>query len=1039
MTTALTTQEEMQLDKLVADAERNRKEAQQFAIEAGSLLTATTNRLCEYKDRGFFKRCWYAISGKQGELERANVEDLAKMQKFAWAYLMKLQEQNLIEAKAIAVIRNNLKDLQFEVGELHDMISQIVKKFDARVTRLEEVSALHDWIIHIQANEGKFDKSRPAICLMQILFDYLSVLRANNIKFDAIERREDLQFAFQHFNIDPTIDYTIEGFITELATEVIDFGIDNFKKIVQIQVGEKVVPYEDLLKSVAGTGFNAFYKFVIKMDGMKDVLQFLDRNKVDEVVKGVLQKTLSNGEVRYSTMELGREIIGGSLVVHDVFSDEVKEVGNNLSRESSGGGFDIESLLSSYVTVSSHAFLSTNPSKEEKQTYLESFALIYAGIGGYSDSSYVSALAKLFECETSVERIKLLSQTPQRIDVPAVIRALSAVDKRKYMWCVDAMFVGQENGVINDKVKAVVLSMCKALGLAQNELAPVLDDVNKLVAGNDPKSIFDAIKNVHRFSDAWRTIVEFKRISMKGAFGDLSQRIMDASLKTMHQTFEVTSFITNDLSFNLFEASDYQIVSHRDERVKDFNRLRDSIASVFSEFEDLVKEFNEVRAAFGTKYIDCPLDISGIKCDDATNIENENWDDNLQNAIDDLNAAIDKVSTGLELFGEQLDLYEEGKFTESAIENRETNAANAKAKREAEDNAQKTLEIQEGGLAIRLRAEYEKLTGLPFEHDNIKSVCSFSGQWFVLTYKDGLWKSCDGKDWQKVELPEEFGSCSLDTVASVNSTLIVYDNWSQQFCFSSDGTTFLLGMFPSDVKDFRVFSCDGAWVLFTQATTEYAYKKGSGFFASDETGTYNINRYFVAESLDGDWQELKEFSLRSGDYIQADSFAIFGENMFGVSSVDSFYTENMHIQKRTARLLYAFDKDGWQVASYDSKLLKFMGDSDQMLLDAKFFRWKGVYICLTNDHALHSEDGRSWVEGSGKIRCGGCTKLVELDAYLVAFHYDNSAYLTADGKDYSLIKLDHVSDKIASNGREALTVETDKNKGGVFLMRISRV
>ena len=121
----MTVDEQKQLEKLIVDAERNKSDAQRLALDAGKLLTITSDRLNDYKDRGFFKRCWYKISGKQGSLDRANQGDLISMQKFAWAYLVKLQEQNILEAQAIAVIRNNLKDIQTEVSEIHDMISEI--------------------------------------------------------------------------------------------------------------------------------------------------------------------------------------------------------------------------------------------------------------------------------------------------------------------------------------------------------------------------------------------------------------------------------------------------------------------------------------------------------------------------------------------------------------------------------------------------------------------------------------------------------------------------------------------------------------------------------------------------------------------------------------------------------------------------------------------------------------------------------------------------------------------------------------------------
>jgi dephospho-CoA kinase len=151
--TSLTVQEEKHLNELVANAERNKAEAQKLALDAGKLLTITADRFNEYKDKGFFKRCWYTISGKRGELERANKHDLIEMQKFAWAYLSKLQEQNLIQAQAIAVIRNNLKALQGSISTIHDIIKTLIKKFDARITKLEEVTSLLDWCNNIQAQK----------------------------------------------------------------------------------------------------------------------------------------------------------------------------------------------------------------------------------------------------------------------------------------------------------------------------------------------------------------------------------------------------------------------------------------------------------------------------------------------------------------------------------------------------------------------------------------------------------------------------------------------------------------------------------------------------------------------------------------------------------------------------------------------------------------------------------------------------------------------------------------------------------------------
>jgi len=1033
MTTSLTTAEEVQLDKLVADAERNRKEAQQFAIEAGKLLAATTERLAEYKDRGFFKRCWYAISGKQSSLERANVDDLAKMQKFAWAYLMKLQEQNIIEAKAIAVIRNNLKDLQTEVGEIHDMVSQIVQKFDARVTKLEEVAALHDWVIHIQAQDGMFQKKYPAVCLVQLVFDYLSVLRRNNISFDSVENRDDLPFALKYFEIEPRGEYTIEDFISQLAQEVREVGFEKFKSIVKMEVGEKLVGYQEILDNVTGTGYNALYKFALEMDKMQNVLQFVEKEKVGDIMRKTVLASLNNGEVRYTALELGQEILGGSLIVSDVFSTECKPVGNQLFNEATGiGGFDIESLLGGYVTISEHPFLKSNPSEDEKRAYLESFALVYAGIGGFSDSNYLNAMAKLFNCESSIERVKLLSMSPNRIDVPTVIKTISRSQARKYIWCVDAMYVGQENGQLNARVKSVVLSMCKALGLVENEVSPFLENVNMLVSGNDPKSLFEAIKKIHNTTDAWKSIVDFKRISMKGAFSELEKKVSEADWAVTKMSLKVTEFITSGLglSFN-FDKTDYQIVSDRNDRVSAFNELRDNLSTQFKEFEDLLRECNSVRAVFSTPYIDCPLDISDIKCDEATNIENENWDDNMQMAVDKLSAALEKASTGFELYSEQFSLYDEGRFSESSAENRSKKAAEEKLKKARENEEKKTLAIAHNGSTIKMKAEFSKISGAPFDHSKVRSAVTFAGCWYV--FADSLWRTADASSWTKVSLPEDpNGSYQLEVV---NSTLFLKQSWSQEFFYSSDGLNFAQGKFPDNHTDYFILFRNDKWLLSAVEKREYTYKNGTGFFASDETGYCDVSKFFVADDLSAGWTETAELSLRMGDYLRDGSMFASERATVALSSVDTFYTDNMHIMGRGVRLLYAFQDEGWRSATYNQDVFKSFGDSVETMVSAHFYEWKNKLICIANGRVLTSPDGRVWESGQGSVGYGS-DKFMEFGDKLIVTNGHDEVFVSLDGSAFSLLKLDHELDVVAEKDGRALVVETNSNSGGIYIMEL---
>ena len=60
-------------------AEANRLEAEQLALDATRLLSCTEDRLELYRNQGFFKRCWYSLSGKNEEMQKANQRDLVSM------------------------------------------------------------------------------------------------------------------------------------------------------------------------------------------------------------------------------------------------------------------------------------------------------------------------------------------------------------------------------------------------------------------------------------------------------------------------------------------------------------------------------------------------------------------------------------------------------------------------------------------------------------------------------------------------------------------------------------------------------------------------------------------------------------------------------------------------------------------------------------------------------------------------------------------------------------------------------------------------
>ena len=162
--TTLTLEEQELFRQLIKEAEEKNAEAQTLAEDASQLAAITTERLNDYKDRGFFKRCWYKFSGKQGELDRANQADLIKIQRYAWIYLAKLQEQNLMQMSTITTIYERLKQVIGEVGKIQDEIipaliaklSQKIKEFSEITDALKPQIGNHDLRLQAQEQLEKF-------------------------------------------------------------------------------------------------------------------------------------------------------------------------------------------------------------------------------------------------------------------------------------------------------------------------------------------------------------------------------------------------------------------------------------------------------------------------------------------------------------------------------------------------------------------------------------------------------------------------------------------------------------------------------------------------------------------------------------------------------------------------------------------------------------------------------------------------------------------------------------------------------------------
>ena len=114
--TNMTSDELERIEALVINAERDKETALQLAIDATKLLAVTKENLDDYKGHEFFKHCMHVFCGEQDSLDEVEENSLTTVQRMAFAYLMKLKEQNLIDEQAVAAGVQQDKDEAMEIA-----------------------------------------------------------------------------------------------------------------------------------------------------------------------------------------------------------------------------------------------------------------------------------------------------------------------------------------------------------------------------------------------------------------------------------------------------------------------------------------------------------------------------------------------------------------------------------------------------------------------------------------------------------------------------------------------------------------------------------------------------------------------------------------------------------------------------------------------------------------------------------------------------------------------------------------------------------
>lgn len=257
-----------QLDPILNRAKERSIEMEQLALDSTRLLSCTSNRLEEYKDKGFFKRCWSSLTGKTGALERANQADLIQMQKIAWRYLQLLNERDLMLAHSMITLKNNLVTLQIKEDETRKAITLMAniiwdrfESLEDRVDQLEVDSKIHSWLLTLSTRDYD-DRFPPHIRLLKIVYEFYSIKSGDWSQKEIMYLRKAVEEVKLNGKQNLSLETFINGLIDEIGDKIGQVPFDTFAQLVRLPVigGTKYMPVDYIIDNIAVPSFTALYR-----------------------------------------------------------------------------------------------------------------------------------------------------------------------------------------------------------------------------------------------------------------------------------------------------------------------------------------------------------------------------------------------------------------------------------------------------------------------------------------------------------------------------------------------------------------------------------------------------------------------------------------------------------------------------------------------------------------------------------------------------------------------------------------------------------
>lgn len=1036
--------EQEAVEALVIQHRNNAALTQQLAVDASRLITCSEERLKQQAESGFFKRFASAFTGKSRQNQLQNQVDALHMQKFAWHYLKQLQQQNLINAQSIAVIRNNLGTMNEYIIETREFLFQAVDKINRRLIRVENNANFHQWSLNIEANKRQFKSMPKALLVLRLAYDFMRSHPGVMLNTQDINH---LIVTLEKLDVDCDEEVELLSFIIDLIDQIEATSIERYRAVIELSFEEHVADSYFIQKNISGLAFNSLYYLSDEYDRIIDMISDSEVCDTDEkrerIISRFFGKAFSGLYTHYKMRDLIEEIIGGSLLTLEVYKEQH---GLNTLPDETVEDAHAETvvLVSSLPDIHVHTFFDTTDDREARHNYLLLLALCIENSEALNRQGreFLELLAHKAGCQQVLGEIATLADNPRKAqDYLPVLQDLLKSDNETYTWLFDAFYLMMlcQKAIEGPHVLRIL-----------NALKPVqfkeqFPRVLAVLTEQDEENVLAAAEKLQQQTHGWKNIVRYRELRFEKAFADTSTQLHKISFEAVGLSLDLTKATMKASDYSYFmEAWDDSFLSKVSSKVggtaytigrssclSSLNEMRKKINEFISGHSSTLNQGNRVLTQWGlpsitfkneSDYADFELDNSAT---------NEDWYDQFSHFERQLDDTLTSFSEACTDVANQLNLFAEGRFDESVVERKAKQHAERLDQLQQEKLAKQSVVIEKDGRDHLFSIQWHQVEHPPCDPEKIQYIKTDGNTWLIVDDDNQFYRSLDREHWHTVRLSASEDSPRISKLDFVNGMWIAMAGYNDGLYYSRDAQNWKQSHFP-DVPGYEftrteeISYFNGLWLWRFKERKEYSYTEKGLIFDSTKTGNYDKIAVFCTANLDNQWQRWEDTpNLPEGVVVESLQSLPNGNTLLAFCKYDWLYTTSKKKNNAPSFVSYFVAGKGWRTCTwaseddnYDAPLITRMGQK---------------MLCFYSDHVMTSEKyGYEWKLQSKDIRINTCAHLQDVSLFSTRWGRE-TLYVSQTGESFAELVLEEGTWKhIAANEQGTLSVYSP-NKHETFL------